>query len=353
MGICLPSYTTHNAYEHQQGRNTISIAHSTPPRLMHTSIYETQLKHDLLSVQEEQTLLQQAQAGDTNARDKLILLNMRLVRDVVKKYEQTDFGITADDLMADGVLGLNRAIEKYDESFGTRLSTYATLWIHQAVSRSPFLKGTVRLTQDVEKLVRKINRAKAALAQADEPITAETLSQATGIKMKEVQRLMHLDSEVLPTQSLDEYGPDERTALLHTIADPSSEDTYTAVEIKMDLEFFLSQLYPEERFIIERSYGIPIHLENSDIAKAIGCHRNYITQKRENIFKMLKTLANALRGNIHQQKKALDTPQIVMRGYQPLISPKMLPNTFKTPKNTKRKRKQAIKRDTSLQTRLF
>lgn len=78
---------------------------------MHASIYETQLKHELLSVREEQALITQAHAGDTNARDKLILLNMRLVRDVVKKYEQTDFGITADDLMADGVLGMHRAIE--------------------------------------------------------------------------------------------------------------------------------------------------------------------------------------------------------------------------------------------------
>lgn len=260
-------------------RNTEHCRRHTAHRLMHTSIYETQLKHELLSEREEQALLYRAKAGDTAARERLILLNIKLIRGVVLKYERRDAGISADDLMADGILGLNRAIDKYDDTFGTRLSTYATLWIHQMVARSPFLNTTVRLPNDVKKRVRKINKAKSDLAKAGQHITAKAISKATQIDINEVQQLMHLESDALPHQSLDERLPDHKYDLLHTIADPSSEQGYTAIEIQMDLDFFLNQLYAEERFIIERSFGIPIPLENIQIAKAIGCHKNHITKK--------------------------------------------------------------------------
>ena len=74
--------------------------------------------------------MRDAQWGDDTAREKLILCNLRLVRSVVLKYENLEFNVSADDLMGDGIIGLCKAIAKYDESFGTRLSTYAVLWIY-------------------------------------------------------------------------------------------------------------------------------------------------------------------------------------------------------------------------------
>ena len=73
---------------------------------MQESIYAKSLQHELLSENEEQALLYQAHSGDDNAREKLILLNIRLVRSIAQQYENLELGVEADDLMADGVFGL-------------------------------------------------------------------------------------------------------------------------------------------------------------------------------------------------------------------------------------------------------
>ncbi|MDE0634760.1 MAG: hypothetical protein OXI43_02750 [Candidatus Poribacteria bacterium] len=113
------------------------------------AVYAKALEHEILADYEEQQLLRETQAGDENARERLILANLRLVRFVVQQYENFELGISADDLMADGIVGLCTAISNYDLDFGTRLSTYATLAIHHAVARSSFLNGTIRLPEHV------------------------------------------------------------------------------------------------------------------------------------------------------------------------------------------------------------
>lgn len=123
--------------------------------------------------------------------------------------------------------------------------------------------------------------------------------------------------------SLDEKVSDEKNALsiMDTISDEGAEDAYHPVELEVDLDFFLSKLYPEERFIVERSYGIPIEMNNREIAKAIGCHYSGITGKRRDVMKMLKRLGKALRGSVSEQKQAIEDPQSVMRGDKLLIDP--------------------------------
>ena len=320
---------------------------------MYDSVYAKSLQHELLSESEEQTLLYQTQAGDENAREKLILLNLRLVRSIVQQYENAELGISADDLMADGVMGLCKAIAKYDFTFRTRLSTYATLWIHQSVARSSFLHGVVRLPEHVQNEVRTINQSKAALARAGESFSVEAISELSEIAPERVEKLSHLESDVLYVMSLDEQVSDEKNApsLMDTIADERAEDVYHEVEIEVDLDFFLSKLYPDERFIVERSYGIPIELDNREIAKAIGCHYNDITGKRKEIMAMLKRLGKALRGSVAEQKEAIENPQLVMRGQKPLIDPSEMSQHLRSPEQ--KKNKKSVRHDPSFQMPLF
>lgn len=317
--------------------------------VLRESVYAKSLQHELLSENEEHALLYQAHDGDDNAREKLILLNLRLVRAIAMQYENTELGVEADDLIADGVFGLCKAISKYDFTFGTRLSTYATLWIHQSVARSSFLQGIVRLPEHVQSEVRAINQSKAELARDNKSISVEAISELSEIDPERVDKLLHLESDVLYVMSLDEKVSDERNALslMETIVDEGAEDVYQEVELKVDLDFFLSKLYPEERFIVERSYGIPIEMNNREIAKVIGCHYNAITGKRREIMEMLKRLGKALRGSVSEQKQAIEDPQSVMREDKPLIDPADKSQNLRSPKQ--KKNRKPVKPDASKQ----
>lgn len=320
---------------------------------MQELIYAKSLQHELLSEYEEQALLYQAQAGDENAREKLIMLNLRLVYSIARQYANPNLLVDPEDLIGDGIIGLCKAISNFDLSFGTRLSTYATLAIHHAIARSNFLHGTIRLPEHVRDAVRAINRAKATLKKEGEPYSVEAISELSEIEPERVDKLVHLEDDVMFVMSLDERVSNEEDALsiIDTVADERLENIYREVEIEVDLDFFLSKLYPDERFIVERSYGIPIELDNREIAKGIGCHYNDITCKRKEIMAMLKRLGKALQGSVAEQKEAIENPQVVMRGYKPLVDPSEMPQHIRTPEQ--KKNKKSVRHDPSLQIPLF
>lgn len=324
------------------------------------SVYAKALDHELLSEVEEQQLLREAQAGDDNAREKLILCNLRLVRSVVLKYENSEFNVSADDLMGDGIIGLCKAITKYDESIGTRLSTYAVLWIHQATARSRLLEGTIRLPEQVKREVIAINKAKATLLSEGRALCVDAISQMTQIDSEQVERLKHLESDVIQVMSLDMPIADgEDAQMMDFIPDEKAEAVYQEVEMEADLEFFLSKLEPRDRFVMERSYGIPIKMTNGEIAAAISCNHNYIPQILEAAMTKLKRLAKALRGTPEQIKLAIENPVLVMTGQKetiPLFDPNQIHNkidTSKKPIPRKKKQKSEKQENTPQQLDLF
>ncbi|GEM_PF-376490 len=307
------------------------------------SVYAKALDHELLYEYEEQQLLSQAQAGDEFAREKLILCNLRLVRFVVQQYEKLEIGVSADDLMADGVVGLCRAISGFDESFGTRLSTYATLAIHHAVARSHFLHSVIRLPEHVRDEVRAINNAKAVLTREGRSITVQAISEITELETEKVERLKHLNGDVVHVMSLDEQISEEENALtvMDTVADENAKNGFRKVELEADLEFFLSKLDIHDRFIVERSYGIPIEMTNQQIGEALGYHYNDITKRLMEAMAKLKRLARALRrGSIVEQKEAIEKPHKVMAGefeVIPLFNPAEIPMQKRELKRRKRR----------------
>ncbi len=309
--------------------------------MRHESIYAKNLEHELLYEYEEQTLLRESQAGDEFAREKLILCNLKLVRSIVLQYENPEIDVSADDLMADGIIGLCRAISGYDESFGTRLSTYATLAIHHAVARSHFLNGLIRLPEHVRNEARAINKAKAALAREGRSITIEAISEMAALPTEQVQRLQHLNGNLIDVMSLDAQIGEEKDApsLMNAIADENAENTYHKVELEADLDFFLSKLDTHERFIVERSYGMPIEMTNRQIGEALGYHWNDITGMLANAMEKLKRLARALRGSVAEQKLAMENPHLVMAGEHeviPLFNPADIPMQKRELKRRKR-----------------
>src|SRR3954454_20095912 len=91
-------------------------------------------QHNLLSAQEERALARRIERGDLEAKDRLVRCNLRLVGSVARRH--IGRGLSMDDLLQEGVVGLIRAAEKFDWRRGTRFSTYAVPWIRQAVTHA-------------------------------------------------------------------------------------------------------------------------------------------------------------------------------------------------------------------------
>jgi RNA polymerase primary sigma factor len=158
-------------------------------------------RYPLLSHQEELALARRIERGDLRAKDRLVVHNLRLVVSIAKHY-QTGTGLSLLDLVQEGAVGLIRAAEKFDWRLGYKFSTYATLWVRQAIGRALADKARViRLPVAVEQRERKLSAAHRRLSaeMAREP-SVEELAAASGLESA------HLAARARPprvTTSLD------------------------------------------------------------------------------------------------------------------------------------------------------
>src|SRR5213075_2839305 len=188
----------------------------------------------LLTPAEERELARRKDLGDEQAKRRLIECNLRLVMSITRNY--TKAGVPLLDLIQEGNLGLIRAVEKFDYRMGYKLSTYATWWIRQAVTRALADQGrTIRLPVHVAEQVRRLLRSRRQLAQKlnREPTLTELATEAAlpEEKVRDLLELVEdpvsLDTPVGDGDSL--YGdmiedthsdrPDDATAMLLRSAD--------------------------------------------------------------------------------------------------------------------------------------
>src|SRR5580765_2433926 len=146
----------------------------------------------LLTREEERELARRKDEGDEAAKKRLIESNLRLVMAITRNYTKANVPLL--DLIQEGNLGLIRAVEKFDYRLGFKLSTYATWWIRQAVTRALADQGrTIRLPVHVAEQVRRAQRARRQLAQRlnRDPSTAEIAKEA-GYTPERVRELLAL-----------------------------------------------------------------------------------------------------------------------------------------------------------------
>ncbi len=258
--------------------------------------YQKLLNHELISASEERYLIDKAHRGCMQSRERLILLNMRLVYWVCSKY--TTETVSAEDLIGDGVQGLIRAIKGFDLSLGTRLSTYATLAIHHTVGRSPLLQATVHLPEKIRRAVKQIRKAIADLELQGnlDPNNDEIASKIEGLEPKAIAEFRLLMATTQDVVSLDtpiqnEDGKELSIADVVKYEDPAFDRLLNEI----DLDFFLSKLQREEEFVLTRSYGIPREMTNIEIAEAIHCYRNEVTGIQRRALRKCQRIAKHLR----------------------------------------------------------
>lgn len=140
----------------------------------------------LLSADDEQQLADRIGAGDARARDRMVRANLRLVVNIARGY--TGKGLSLQDLIEEGNLGLLRAVEGFDPAVGTRFSTYASYWIKQSIKRALINSAkTIRIPAYMVELLSKWRRANARLTEElDRTPTPEEIARVLGLPRKKL-----------------------------------------------------------------------------------------------------------------------------------------------------------------------
>ena len=212
-------------------------------------------RFQLLKPAEEIELAKRIERGDLVAKDRLINSNLRLVVSIARRYQ--GHGLTLNDLVQEGMLGLIRAAEKFDWRKGFRFSTYATLWIRQSIQRG--LDNTarmVRLPANIAQRARKVARMTSDLhKQLERDPSLEEVAEACDLTVEEVAAIREVD--YTPPSLNTPVGDDEGGELGHLIAAEGEtvEEEVHAGLVSEQVASAVDTLPEDERKVIHLRFG--------------------------------------------------------------------------------------------------
>ncbi len=253
-------------------------------------------KEEMITAEEEVELAIKIQSGDERALNRLVRANLRFVISVAKQYQNT--GLTLEDLINEGNLGLIEAAKRYDHTKGFKFISYAVWWIRQSILKAAADNSrTIRLPHNRLGEIQKISKASNEFEQKNERTpTADELSDLTEMDVSKVEMSLKMSKKQVSIDAPMSNDDDNNSlvSVLENSDTPDPTDSLLQESLSQDLERTLSYLKGMEAEVIRLFYGLggTSEMTLEEIGNTFGLTRERIRQIKERGLRRLRRVSN-------------------------------------------------------------
>jgi RNA polymerase primary sigma factor len=250
----------------------------------------------ILTPAQERELARRKDLGDEDAKQRLIECNLRLVMSITRNYTRASVPLL--DLIQEGNLGLIRAVEKFDYTMGYKLSTYATWWIRQAITRALADQGrTIRLPVHVAEQVRRAMRSRRQLTQKlNRDPTIEEIAKDADFTVERVRELFSLVEDPVSLETPIGDGDSMVADVVEDLKSESPDGAHADRARSLELARAVERLNPRMKHVVVRRFGLdgltPQTLE--EVGNDLGITRERVRQLETRALRELRAVAPGL-----------------------------------------------------------